>query len=58
MPVRCIGMYNFLSGYMDNLDNLQLGDLCNSYIIYSNTFWNRIPYYLDMYCCNLYTTLF
>jgi len=38
MPVRCIGMYNFLSGYMDNLDNLQLGDLCNSYIIYSNTF--------------------
>jgi len=47
MCVCCIGMYNFLSGYMDNL---QLGDLCNSHIIYSNTFWNRIPYCWLIYC--------
>jgi hypothetical protein len=55
MPVCCTGTYNLLSGYMDDL---QFVDLRNGRVIYSNMSWNRILYHLDLNCGNSYTNLF
>jgi hypothetical protein len=37
MIVHCTGTYNMLSGYMDDL---QFVDLCNDRVNFSNTSWN------------------